>query len=172
MNSFSWKCLAVLALALFVLGCGNPGPKLYKAGGTVTYNTQPVDGAQVTLLYDDGNFASGFTDSAGKFQVSYLGRPGGALGKGKVGVTKAAAGAANTMGVPEAPLKPSTEEEYKAKMKAKEAEMDMMKKKVGQPPEVAKALIPAKYANPSTSGLTFEIKANEAENDLKIDLKD
>lgn len=171
MNSFSWKCLAVLALAVVLAGCGPNGPKLYKAVGTVTYNNQPVDGAQVNFLYDDGSIANGFTDSAGKFQVSYLGRPdGAALGKGKVGVAKAAAGSTGAS-LAAAPDKPSTEEEHKAKMKAKEAEMDIMKSTLGNSAP-AKDLLPTKYANPATSGLTFEVKANESENDFKFDLKD
>src|SRR4029077_4502649 len=54
MNSLSWKCLAVLALALTIAGCGEPGPRLYKAGGTVNYKSAPVEGAQVTFAYEDG----------------------------------------------------------------------------------------------------------------------
>ena len=173
MNSFSWKCLAVLALALFVLGCGPGGPKLYKAGGTVTYNNAPVEGAMVTFLYDDGNFANGSTDAAGKFQLVYVGRPGGAaLGKCKVGVTKAAAATSASPGAPATTAKPKTEEEWKAEMARKEAEVNNLKKKMETPVAPPKDLLPAKYADPNTSGLTFEVKADEAQNDFKIDLKD
>ena len=36
----------------------------------------------------------------------------------------------------------------------------------------AAPLIPKKYADGTTSGLVFEIKANETENDFPIELKD
>src|SRR5690242_10205745 len=93
MNTFRWKCLAVLTLALLASGCGGGGPRLYKAGGTVTRKKVPVEGAQVTFAYDDGNFASGHMDKAGKFQLTYQNRPGGAVpGKCKVTVSKRGGG--------------------------------------------------------------------------------
>src|SRR5678809_957740 len=112
MNSLSWKCLAILALALTVAGCGDGGPRLYKAGGTVTYKSAPVEAAQVTFAYEDGEFANGTTDKDGKFQLVYKGKPGGAaLGKCKVTVVKQA-GATAVASAPTPTGTPKTAEEY------------------------------------------------------------
>jgi hypothetical protein len=164
-NSLSWKILTVLALALVVTGCGPKGPPLYKAGGTVTYNTKPVDGATVTFEYPDGNFANGVTDAAGKFQLTYMGKPGGAApGKCKVSVIKSAAIANVTP--------PAAGEKDPIKM------MEAMKKasaptmKEGGGVAAPKALIPLKYASSTGSGLSFEIKTTEKDNDFLIELKD
>lgn len=166
MNSFSWKLLAVLALALVVAGCGPGGPRLYKAGGTVMYKDKPVEGATVTYHYDDGNFANGVTDSAGKYQLVYLGRPGGAaLGKCKVTVAKLEASA-----MPAAPVveNPKTPEEWKAKQEA----LMSAGKKGAEKKGAAKSLIPDKYADPLKSGLTTEIVSDESKNDYPIVLTD
>lgn len=165
MNSFSWKILAVLALALVVSGCGESGPRLYKAGGTVTYNSQPVEGATVTFAYDNGNFASGATDAAGKFQLIYMGRPGGTvLGKCTVSVAKVA----GSGGTPP----PAGEKDPLKMMEAMKAAGSSTMQGENNMNTQPKSLIPAKYANASTSGLTFEIKATEKDNDFPIDLKD
>jgi hypothetical protein len=171
MNSLSWKCLAVLALALVVAGCSDGGPRLYKAGGTVTYKNAPVEGAQVTFAYDDGNFANGTTDAAGKFQLTYMGKPGGAaLGKCKVSVSKVVAPK-----VASAPSndKPKTKEEWEAKKKMMEGG-GAMRTTIDDSKAAAAAApsIPRKYADGTSSGLVFEIKANEKENDFPIELKD
>jgi hypothetical protein len=175
MNSLSWKCLAVLALALVVGGCGESGPRLYKAGGTVTYKNAPVEGAQVTFAYEDGEFASGSTDKDGKFQLAYKGKPGGAaLGKCKVTVIKVAgpkinAGAAALNNAP-----PKGPEDMKAKADAmKKAAEDLMAAKAAEAAAGGpQALIPKKYSDPSTSGFAFEIVTDESKNNFPLDLKD
>jgi len=173
MNSLSWKCLAVLALALTVAGCGEPGPRLYKAGGTVNYKSAPVEGAQVTFAYEDGEFASGTTDAAGKFQLAYKGKPGGAaLGKCKVTITKAPG--AKTVAPAAATDKKviKSEADYKAQEKAK---MDSMLKFAEEKKALDQAggsLIPKKYSDPSTSGFAFEITTDESKNNFTLDLKD
>ena len=174
MNSLSWKCLAVLALALMVAGCGEPGPRLYKAGGTVTYKSAPVEGAEVTFAYDDGEFASGTTDAAGKFQLAYKGKPGGAaLGKCKVTITKvpgvktvAPAAATDTKVI-------KSEADYKAQEKAKmDAMLKFAEEKKAMDAAGGQSLIPKKYSDPSTSGFAFEIVADESKNVFPLDLKD
>lgn len=166
-NSFFWKCLPVLAIALVITGCGS-GPSLYKAGGTVTYKGQPVSNAAVTFYYgeDDGNFAVGQTDTNGKFNLSYLGSPKGAKpGKCNVSVTKF-----ETTSVA-APKTTDPLEMTKAMAKIG----DEQKKKQGAgggEPAGPKNDLPAKYANVKTSGLTYEITTDEKKNDFAIVLAD
>jgi hypothetical protein len=62
--------LCVLGLALTFLavagGCSGSG----KVEGSVKYKGQPVEGATVVLMGDDGNpVATGVTDSSGKFKL-------------------------------------------------------------------------------------------------------
>ena len=162
MNTFLWKCLAVSALALVTAGCGGGGPRLYKAGGSVTRNKKPVEGAQVTFAYDDGNFASGFTDKAGKFQLTYQNRPGGAV-PGKCTVTVSKQGGGTTMTPPailDAP--PKSAEERMAKL---EAQKKMMEAATRQ----AEAKSPDDFVK---TGLLFEITTDESKNNFEIDVKD
>ncbi len=174
MNNLFWKCLAMLALASVISGCGG-GPSLYKAGGKVSYKDAPVEGADVLFSYDDGNFANGRTDKDGKFQLVFGGRPGAALGKGKITVTKRESiSITPSPASTGAPKKVTNAEEYKAQQAQKMKEMEDFKKaqdkldKAGGP----KDLIPAKYASANTSGFTFEIKTSEKDNDFPLDLKD
>ena len=175
MNNLSWKCLAVLALSLLVAGCGDGGPRLYKAGGTVTYKSAPVADATVTFAYEDGNFANAVTDANGKYSLAYMGKPGGApLGKCKVGVTKNANIKVDTAAAATPAVPPKSEADFKKqnddKVKA------MMKFTADKAAETAaggpQSLIPKKYADANTSGLSFEIKSDEKLNDFPIDLKD
>jgi len=165
-----WKCAAVLAMGCFVLGCGG-GPRVYKTTGTVTYKGQPVDGAQVTFAYDNGNFANGTTGADGKFSLTYMGTPGGAVpGKCKVAVVKQKNVSA-TLTTPTGP--PKSAEEYKAQQKEKQ---DMMMKVAKEQADIAAGgtgnLLPKKYADGNTSGLVFEITTDVSKNDFPIDLKD
>jgi hypothetical protein len=175
MNSLSWKCLAVTALALTVAGCGESGPRLYKAGGTVTYKSLPVEGAEVTFAYDDGEFANGVTDAAGKFQLAYKGKPGGAaLGKCKVTVSKVAGLKAAAPAAATTNKVVKSEADFKEQQKAK---MESMIKFAADKKEQdasggAQSLIPKKYADPSTSGFTYDIVADESKNVFALDLKD
>ena len=161
MKPFCWKCLAVSALVLVVAGCGG-GPRLYKAGGTVTRNKKPVEGAYVTFAYDNGNFANGTTDAAGKFQLTYQNRPGGAV-PGKCTVSVSKKGTSSTEPAPavlNAP--PKSAEEQKAKMMAREKLMADATKRAAEtsPDDFTK------------TGLIFEITTDESKNNFEIDVKD
>jgi hypothetical protein len=162
MNTFRWKCLVVLALTFATAGCGGGGPRLYKAGGTVTRNTKPIEGAQVTFAYDDGNFASGYTDKAGKFQLTYQNRPGGAVpGKCKVTVSKKGGGTSiTTPAILDTP--PKSAEDMKKK---KEAQEEVMRKATEQ----AQAKSPDDFVK---TGFVFEITTDESKNNFEIDVKD
>jgi hypothetical protein len=161
MNAAAWKYLAVLGLGLVVSGCGGGGPRLYKAGGTVTRNQVPVEGAHVTFAYSDGNFASGYTDAAGKFQLNYVNRSGAAPGKCTVTVSKRGA---TTSTPPPAILDatPKSAEEQKAKLLAQEKQM-------------AEATRQAEQKSPddfTKTGMVYEITTDEIKNNFKIDIKD
>ena len=165
MNNFLRIFVATSALALVASGCTGGGPKLYKAEGTVTDNKVPVAGAQVTFAYDDGNFANGYTDAAGKFVLTYMNRPGGAApGKCKVSITKRGGGTATAPAILDAT--PKSAAEQKAKQEAQKQQMEEFGKK--------QAELDAEGGNTDlTKGrLTLEIKANEDENNFLIDLQD
>lgn len=161
MNSLLWKCLALSALALATAGCGPGAPRLYKAGGTVTRNKEPLVGAQVTFAYSDGNFASGFTDQAGKFELAYMNRPGGTVpGKCKVTISKRSG---ESSGPPPAILDkvPTSAAEQKAKEKAQRETMEVFEKKdaEGDKPEFEKVV-------------SLEVTTDESKNNFQIDLTD
>jgi hypothetical protein len=162
MKPFCWKCLAVSALVLVVAGCGG-GPRLYKAGGTVTRNKKPVEGAHVTFAYDNGNFASGYTDAAGKFQLTYQNRPGGAVpGKCTVTVSKKGGGGPSTPAPAILDAPPKSAAEQKAKMDAVMKTMEESKKR-------AEEKSPDDFMK---TGLTFEITTDESKNNFEIDITD
>ncbi|MCE9528555.1 MAG: carboxypeptidase-like regulatory domain-containing protein [Planctomycetales bacterium] len=157
MNKLCCRFLMVSMLALILAGCGGSGPRLYKMQGTVTYNGKPVQGAQVSFSYPDGNFANGDTDATGKYNLSYVGGVGAKPGMCDVTVTKMSttATAAPTGAKPEDMLK------------AMKDYADAQKNAAAPKNE-----LPQKYADPKTSGLKFEIKTSEKDNVYNIDLKD
>lgn len=148
-SSFLLTGLAIVALALS--GCGEGGPPVSEVEGVVTYKGAPVEGAQVTLGYDDGKQAMGTTDASGKFELGSGSKPGAPLGSAVVTITKFASAAPVVGGSPE----------------------DMMKmQKEGSSASPTNQL-PAKYASGETSGLTADIKAGGKQNNqLKYDLTD
>lgn len=165
MDISSWKYLAATALALAVVGCTGGGPRLYKAGGTVTHKSAPLEGAHVTFLYADGNFANGYTDAAGKFQLSYSGRIGAVPGKCKVTVSKKA-GAAGVATTTNFKASPKSVEEQKAMMAEQQRMMEGTAKKQEQ--EAAGGA----SGDLTRSGLEYEITTDESKNDFVIDIKD
>ena len=144
--------IIVSSLGFGIVGCGgDSGPKLAGVTGTVTYGGKPIAGATVTMQTEGvkGQSSLGFTDAAGKFKMTTGGRVGVPVGKARVGITKLAA----TSDVPNPKdMKPE----------------DMMKMQIasgGAAKKVApKREIPEKYADPTKSGLTAVIEANESKN--------
>ncbi len=167
MNFLSRKCLAVATLALVVAGCSGGGPRLYKAGGKVTNNKVPVEGAQVTFVYDDGNFASGYTKPDGTFELTYMNRPGGAMpGKCTVTISKKA-GAVGIMTRTNFKTVPKSEAEQKAMM----AEQQRMMEETGRKQEEQEAA-GGGSGDIMKSGLVVEVTTNESQNNFAIDLND
>jgi len=139
--------LGIVALALS--GCGESGPTLYPASGTVTYNGKPVEGASVTFTPESGPIGVGTTDAAGKYTIATLGKPGAVPGENKVSVSKASTVGAGKQMTPE----------------------DMMKLQKGG--ATTKAELPEKYSSPITSGLPpANVTADGAKNVFNFELTD
>lgn len=126
----------LLCLAPLIAGCS----KGVEAGttaieGTVTVDDKPIAQAAVAFIGRDGaRLASATTDASGKFKIR------AALGKNVVTVAKAPPGGA-------APPPPSDEPQ----LMPSEGEYAKMQK------AVAASEVPAKYGDPKTSGISFDI---------------
>jgi len=138
--------LATLVLALTLAGC-NRGPKLVPAGGIVKYKNAPVPGADVVLVPDgDGQTAIGRSDNQGRFKLVTSGREGALIGSYKVSITAA-----------------------RPKRAVSEAEAVAMSSE--QIAANREDLVPIKYNNPISSGLTATVSADPSANEYVFDLK-
>lgn len=145
-------CLVVSSLGFAIIGCGDGGPKLAGVTGTVMLGSKPIAGATVTMQIEGvkAPASMGFTDSSGKFTMKTGGRPGVPVGKARVGISKAGD---TTGGMATPDMKPE--------------DMMTMQQAAGAttaqtaPP---KPEIPLTYADPTMSGLTENIDANESKN--------
>lgn len=140
---------SLLAVAIMVVvGCGAPDtsdrPATTAAGGTVTYNGAPVEGASVTFVAEKGGKgAVGKTDAAGKFTLMTF-EPGDGAVAGKYGVMvmKRTEQPEEEVEDPQAPAAPPVED-----------------------------LLPKKYGNATTSGLTAEV-TEAGKNQFTFELAD
>jgi len=145
------RCLAG-AIFLSTLGCGGgdglPEGETGTVSGMVTYKNSPVpEGTVVVFMKDGGGFtATDTTDAAGKYQLLMRNAPDVLVGTYNVGVT------------PPLPDMGLTPDEI------------MQRGMEGTLPETPKNVIPERYLNAETSGLTFEVK--EGENSINIELVD
>ncbi|MCL6504442.1 MAG: carboxypeptidase-like regulatory domain-containing protein [Pirellulales bacterium] len=164
-----------LVAAVYLSGCGSDAPKIttVPVTGKVTYNGQPVEGATVAFIPNnpDGRPARGTTDAQGVYTlVTYLGpndQPSGAEpGEYKVTIEKTQVAPGSALPGKPAEGTDPTEMMQKqfdmSKMKT-ENEAEMRQKMMGgegispmQQPEM-QDLIPAKYKNPNSSGLTASV---------------
>jgi hypothetical protein len=136
---------ALGGLALLAAGCGRRiddkwtrmRPPVYPATGSVEYLGQPVAGATVMLLSgtDDGSdpqaqMAHGRTDAAGRFRLRrYKEYEGAVAGEYRVTITKIEF-------IDTTPANPQPDRDY---------------------PPIEKSVLPQKYANFKTSGLTATV---------------
>lgn len=129
---------------LLLAGCGG-GSKNAAVSGTVTYKGKPVAKANVSFTPVDskGLAAGGLTDASGYFTLGSLGANDGAA-PGQYRVSVIARG-------PDRPPKPG---ETGSGMPG-----EMMP---GDP------VIPTKYFQPESSGLTFEVKRGSNRFDIEI----
>lgn len=147
------RWLLVAALALFV-GCAEAKPdrpKTYPVSGTVTYKGNPVAGANLNFRIADGSsFSMARTDASGRYELMTFEAGDGTLpGEYKVGITQYESSGSTGPGMDDA--------EY-ASPEGDEG---------GAPP---KNLLPEKYANPETSGLTASV--TEGPNTVNFELTD
>jgi hypothetical protein len=145
--------MTVVLLVAVVLGggCGYRRPARVPVEGTVTFDGEPLEGASVMLFPEAGGRpANAVTDAAGTFTLStYGGKDGAKPGRYKVVVTKTEL------------TKAAAKRAEKMAAAAENAAAD------GGTTETAMALsdrdyrqvVPERYANPDTSGLTVEITA-------------
>jgi hypothetical protein len=153
-----WACAFGL-----LLGCGGGAPKLAvtKVSGTITYKGAPVDDALVTFATEKSpRTAVGVTDAQGKFKLTTINTDDGAVpGDHAITIVKRGKPGASQ------PL-PQTPEDY-LKIVEKQGKGNT------QPPTIKTddKSIPAKYKDPSTSGLKRTVVEGEA-NDFTIDLSE
>ncbi len=152
-QSFSRLILSsvILPLLLLTVGCSSrtsdewtaKRPKTYPAQGVVLHKGKPVDGATVVFnSVAENRAAFGVTDSAGRFTLTTFDSGDGAVaGVQQVRITKIKTEKSNAN--PELSLAPPKETH----------------------------LLPVKYADFSTSGLTAEIKP-DGENQFEFNLAD
>jgi hypothetical protein len=133
--------------ALIVVGCGEGGPRLVKAGGTVKYKNAALPGASVVFVPDEGGQPSiGTTDDQGRFTLVTSGRPGTALGAYKVSITAVRQ---------KRPVSPEEAASMSSEAIAANHE----------------TLIPVKYNNLVTSGLTATVGEDVSKNEFGFELQ-
>lgn len=138
-------------LACLFLGCADSEsskhPPVVKAGGVVLYQGQPVAGADVTFNNREANqTGTAQTDANGRFELSTFGQNDGVVpGHQFVAIRRVDV-------IDKTP-----------------PNVDVSAGGVAIPPEY-RWIVPQKYSNATTSGLTEEVKAG-APNDFKFDLK-
>jgi hypothetical protein len=139
----------IVAIAAILAGCGLGGGEAGTVSitGTVTLDGQPVDGASVAFIGNGGaRLATAQTDSTGKFTLN------AATGKNTVTVAKGAP-PVNAPAASDEPMLMPTEGELA---------------KMPPPPPPS---FPAKYGDPKTSGLSFDIQEGMSSIDLALSSK-
>jgi len=162
-----WAAVSVVVATLLIAASGCEGEsKFYQADGKVLLNQEPLEGAQVTFAYTNGNFAHGITDRAGNFQLTYLNRPGG-VPAGECEVTIAKRVAVTGIVVPASmDAVPKSESEYKSKYSTMKSQMEEFARKQE---EIDAAGGEGDFVK---SGMIREIKADKDGNHFVFDFKD
>lgn len=131
-----WLLVGPLVIALAAtIGCGKGGKEAgtVNISGTVVLDGKPLDGATVAFIGRDGaKLSSAHTDRSGQFTLN------AAIGRNQVTVAKGEPGPPPTEMSEEDMLMPTEE----------------VLKSMPPPP---KSLVPARYADPKTSGIAIEV---------------
>ena len=148
----------LVTVGIVLTGCSNSSrPSTYPVTGTVTSQGKPVAGAAITFVPtgNEGEAASAITDSNGKYALTtWKAGDGARPGEYRVKVTKQEQQAVD----PSKMVKNlSIEEEQKIYVESK------------KPNPPAKSLIPSKYQDDQTSGLTHTVEKKPTTFDIKID---
>lgn len=124
----------LLLIGMAFLGCGSGGNSSAHVEGKVTLDGKPLSGGTVTFFPEGGRSASGQIQADGTFTLStFADRDGAIPGHHKVTVTP---------GIIGPPQRPDFDSDAPAVA-------------------ASKVDFPAKYSNPDTSGLEFEVKGGE-----------
>ncbi len=165
-RTFCWGCAALLGLSVLAAGCGKgktgERPKTFPVSGTVTMKGQPVPDAQVVFQAQGKTpSATGFTEANGKYTLMTFEANDGALpGQYAVAIFKydqPAAAASGGSGSAETSMGGMP--------------TDYVPPGMAAPAQAAgpKNLLPAKYADAQSSGLTATVK--EGTNELNFTLE-
>ena len=158
MNRPAKLALSISVTLGFVLtGCPSSSrPPTYRVTGTVTLQGKPVAGAAITFVpTGEGEAASAITDSEGKYALTTWEAGDGARpGEYRVKVSKQEQKAVDPAKMVQ---NLSIEEEQKIYVESKKA----------TPP--AKSLLPRKYQDDQTSGLTHTVDKKPTTFDIKIE---
>lgn len=155
-----FTALSLVCFASLTTGCTDGGPRLVPAGGTVTLAGAPLTDASILVHYPDRSVATGRTDGKGAFTLVFSnGKPGAVPGNGlKVSITKT-----DEQGI-------AGGESLDPSAMMKKGKESMSKTSDGRvQPVLPKNLVPAKFADPNSSGITVDIPP-EGKKDLKIEL--
>jgi hypothetical protein len=149
---------AWVTVGIVLVGCSKPSrPPTYPVTGTVTSQGRPLAGAVITFVPtgEDGEAASAITDSEGKYALTtWESEDGARPGEYRVKVSKQEL---QTVDASKMVQNLSIEEEQKIYVE---------KTKPAPPP---KRLIPARFENDETSGLTHKVEEKPTTFDIKID---
>jgi len=140
-----------IAVLLVVPGCGTPRARVH---GTVKYQGKPLGGALITFYSADNATFSAPTRPDGTYQVT-------GVPQGTVRVSVQISGPVPVFG--QKAKMDVMKEDLKYKKKLKEI---LKERKDTSAPRIN---LPARYGNPETSELSFELK--EPDQDYSIDLK-
>jgi len=158
MNHPGKLAVSVLVIVGFVLtGCSNSSrPPTYRVTGTVTMQGKPVAGAAVIFVPTgiDGEAASAITDSDGKYALTtWRAGDGARPGEYRVKISKQELAAVD----PSKMVKNlSIEEEQRIYVENK------------KPPPPAKSLVPSKYQDESSSGLSHTVPNGSSTFDIEL----
>lgn len=160
-----WRLLSVVAIVGFAVGCGGSGrsASTEPVTGTVTLNGTPVGGAVVAFSPKDPGVSAAFgtTDATGKFVLTTVEPGDGAMvGSYAVTVTKTSAPAGAASGPSN--FDPNSEESMDA------AYAEYYASQNEGEDSLPKDLLPVKYKDPSTSGLTAEVTSGGGNFDFKL----
>lgn len=147
----------LLTVGIVLTGCSNSSrPSTYRVTGTVIMQGKPVAGAVITFVptSNEGEAASAITDSEGKYALTtWRAGDGARPGEYRVKVSKQE----QTTVDPSKMVKNlSIEEEQKIYVESKKL------------PPPAKSLIPSKYQDESSSGLSHTVPKGSSTFDIEI----